>query len=560
MLEHSYSLTTCIQSLLPAASGTPGDTSLKAMLPYVWDAVGGFTILLLAYILTVPLRRRYAPSDGVDIKRHTGRQFVGAILSYVAVPILVVVFSIPVIYGLNRGRPAWSEFHHPWLLFWGLYVIVRLVEGLLVEGFVQMGRPCPLSRLTRGMLRLAIIVGIIFLLLKYQMGRQIGVLLTSTAIVTGVIGFAMQGVLGNLLAGMSLHTCRSMAVGDWIEVDGIVGQVTHVSWRETRLRAAGHVYIIPNAKIADSAIRNFSSPNPLRRHVVHVSASYGDNPGDVIAALLEAADSVPTVEKQPAPDAYITGFKDFCIDYMVRFWSNHYENAPIIEGDVMRMIWYKFTRRGIEIPFPMSGRMLDNFMQAVHAQRFERPLQSEIERNVDDLLRSDFGRKLMADSEGLCLLNRDELKAVARDVKRIRYTYGETLMRQSEQGESFYVLVQGTVKGHITNADTARPIEFELQPGALFGEMSLLTGLPRSATMTAVTNCELLEFNRDAFAHLLSLREEIPRVLSDLAAARTAKNAESLEKLRAASAAPVELAKDGILRRLTRILGEWRKR
>ncbi|MEN6577209.1 MAG: mechanosensitive ion channel family protein [Phycisphaerales bacterium] len=561
MLEHSYSLTAWIQNLLPAASGTPGDTSLKAMLPYVWDAVSGVTILLLAYILTVPLRRRYAPSDGVDIKRHTGRQFVGAILSYVAVPILVIVFSIPVIYALNRGRPAWSEFHHPWLLFWGLYAIVRLAEGLLVEGFVQMGRPCPLSRLTRGMLRLAIIVGIIFILLKYQMGRQIGVLLTSTAIVTGVIGFAMQGVLGNLLAGMSLHACRSMSVGDWIEIDGTIGQVILVSWRETRLRTTGgHIVIVPNGKLADATIRNFSSPTKLRRHDVPVSASYGDAPNDVIAALVEAADSIAKVEKHPAPAAFVTGFKDFCIDYVLRFWTKQYEQRTPIEGDVMRMIWYKFQRRGIEIPFPMSGRLLDNFMQAVHAQRFEKPLPSEIEHNVDDLVASDFGRKLMADSEGVCLLSRDELKAVARDVRRIRYTHGETLMRQNEQGESFYVLVRGTVKGSIVNADAANPIEFELQPGALFGEMSLLTGLPRSATMIAVTECELLEFNRDAFAHLLSLREEIPRVLSDLAAARTAKNVESLEKLRAASAAPVELAKDGIMRRLKRILGEWRGR
>ena len=78
--------------------------------------------------------------------------------------------------------------------------------------------------------------------------------------------------------------------------------------------------------------------------------------------------------------------------------------------------------------------------------------------------------------------------------------------------------------------------------------------------MTALTNCDLLEFDRDAFAHLLSLREEIPRVLSDLAAARAAKNVESLEKLRASTTAPVELARDGILRRLKRMLGDRRGR
>jgi CRP-like cAMP-binding protein len=424
-----------------------------------------------------------------------------------------------------------------------------------------MGRACPLSRLTRNLLRLAIMLGVAFLLIRYQLGHEIGVLLTSTAIVTGVIGFAMQGVLGNLLAGMSLHACRSMSVGDWIEVDGTIGQVTLVSWRETRLRTTGgHVVIVPNGKLADTTIRNFSSPTSLRRHDVPVSASYGDAPGDVIAALLEAADSVPEVEKQPAPDAYLTGFKDFCIEYVLRFYSKRYERRTPIEGDVMRMIWYKFNRRGIEIPFPMSGRLLDNFMQAVHAQRFEKPLASEIERIVDDLLRSDFGRKLMAGPEGVCMLSRDELKTVARDVKRTRFTRGEVLMRQNDEGESFYVLVQGKVQGSIANSDTARPVEFELQPGALFGEMSLLTGLPRSATMTATTDCELLEFDRDAFTRLLSLREEIPQVLSDLAAARARENAAVMEKLRASAVVPPELARDGILHRLKRMLGEWRGR
>jgi len=532
---------------------------LKAILPHIQNVAVALGVLFVAYLLTIPLRRRYATCDGIEPARRTGRQFLGVLLSYPAFSLVVLLLSLPVIHWLYR--PQERAYDQAWLLFWGIYAIVRLAEGLLVEGFVQMGRPCPMSRLSRGLLRLAVMMGIVFMLIRYHLGLEIGVLLTSTAIVTGVIGFAMQGVLGNLLAGMSLHACRSMAVGDWIEVDGTIGRVTLVNWRETRLRTTGgHIVIVPNGKLADTTIRNFSSPTSLRRHEVPVAASYGDAPGDVIAALLEAADGVPAVEKHPAPEAHVTGFKDFCIEYVLRFWSKHYEQRTAIEGHVMRMIWYKFTRRGIEIPFPMSGRLLGNFMEAVHAQQFEKPLASEIDRSANDLARSDFGRKLMADSEGLCILSRDELKTVARNVKRTRFTHGEILMRQGDDGESFYVLVQGKVQGHITNSDTAHPIQFELQPGALFGEMSLLTGLPRSATMTAVTNCELLEFDRGAFSHLLSLREEIPHVLSDLAAARAAKNAESLEKLRASAVVPPELARDGILHRLKRMLGEWRGR
>ena len=536
---------------------------LESVLPHIQNIALALGLLLIAYLLTIPLRRRYASSDGVEPVRRSGRQFVGVLLNYVAFSALVFVLSIPLIYWLHRTEEpqVGPPFHQAWLLFWGIYAIVRLAEGLLVETFVQMRRACPLSRLTRGLLRLALMLGVAFMLIRYQLEFKIGVLLTSTAIVTGVIGFAMQGVLGNLLAGMSLHACRSMAVGDWIEVDGTIGQVTLVNWRETRLRTlGGHIVIVPNGKLADTTLRNFSSPTNLRRHEVPVSASYGDAPGDVIAALIEAAQNVPMVEKDPTPDAHITGFKDFCIEYVLRFWSKQYERRTIIEGNVMRMIWYKFNRRGIEIPFPMSGRLLDNFMQAVHAQQFEKPLTSEIERSVDDLLRSDFGRKLMAGPDGVCMLSRDELKALARNVKRTRFTHGETLMHQNDDGESFYILVQGRVHGTIANSDTARSVEFELQPGALFGEMSLLTGLPRSATMTAATDCELLEFDRTAFTHLLSLREEIPRVLSDLAAARARENAESLEKLRASAVVPPELARDGILHRLKRMLGEWSTR
>jgi small-conductance mechanosensitive channel/CRP-like cAMP-binding protein len=536
---------------------------LESVLPYIQNIALAAVIVLIAYLLTVPLRRRYAPIYAAEPKKRSGRQFAGALLSYLAFSILVLVPSVPLIYWFSRTTEpgVWAQYYQAWLSFWVIYLIVRLVEGLFVEIFAQLGRECPLTRLTRGLMRMAIMLGVAFILIKYQIESNISVLLTSTAIVTGVIGFAMQGVLGNLLAGMSLHASRSVSIGDWIDVDGKIGKVILVNWRETRLRTlGGHIVIVPNGKLADLVVRNFSSPTNLRRHEVAVAASYGDKPGDVIEALLEAAQSVPMVEKRPAPDAYVTGFKDFCIEYVLRFWSRQYEQRVMIEGNVMRMIWYKFNRRGIEIPFPMSGRLLGNFLEAVHAQKFEKPLASEIESIVDDLLSSDFGRKLLADSEGTCLLSREELRAVARNVKRTYFTQGETLVQQNDTGESFYVLVRGKVHGSIAGDDTDRNVEFDLQSGALFGEMSLLTGLPRSATMTAVTDCELLEFDRSAFTSLLSIREEIPKVLSDLAAARAAENAAAFEKLRAAAAVPPDLGSDGILRRLKRMLGDWRAR
>lgn len=544
---------------------------LDAALPYIKNLGLASVLLLLAYGVATPLRRLYGVSDGSESGRPSRRPFAGVLLDHVIFAVLVLVPSILIVQWLPiewlveaDNLADWSKYHQAWVTFWAVYLLVRVIEGVFVGAFIRLGKPCPLTRLNRGLFRSALMLVVAFVLIKYQAGKNISVLLTSTAIVTGVIGFAMQGVLGNLLAGMSLHTSRSMSLGDWIEAEGTIGKVFLVNWRETRIRTiGGHVVIIPNGKLAEMTIRNFSSPTSLRRHEVPIAASYGDAPGDVIEALLEAAADVPAVEKHPVPDAYVTGFKDFCIEYVLRFWSRQYEQQMIIEGEVMRMCWYKFQRRGIEIPFPMSGRLLEDFFEAVHvAKGFGKMpgTESEVESIVDDLMDSDFGRKLMADVEGVCMLSRDELRTVARNVKRTRFTHGEVLMSQNDDGESFYVLVKGTLKGSIANSDAAQNIEFELKPGTLFGEMSLLTGLPRSATITAQTNCDLLEFDRLAFTQLLALRDEIPEVLSDLAAARAKANAESLEKIKASAVVPPVLARDGIFHRLKRMVGQWRGR
>jgi hypothetical protein len=99
--------------------------------------------------------------------------------------------------------------------------------------------------------------------------------------------------------------------------------------------------------------------------------------------------------------------------------------------------------------------------------------------------------------------------------------------------------------------------DFALDRRPSFGEMSLLTGQPRSAIMTTTTDCELLGFDRVVFTYILAVREDMPQVLSDLAA-RAAKNAEFMEHLKVSSVVSPDLVRDGILLRLKLMLGNWR--
>ncbi len=140
---------------------------------------------------------------------------------------------------------------------------------------------------------------------------------------------------------------------------------------------------------------------------------------------------------------------------------------------------------------------------------------------------------------------------------RNRYTSGETLFAQGDPGDTCYVLVSGHLHGRMEYEDATQAIEFEVGPGALLGEMSLMTGLPRTATVSVREEVELLEIPQEAFACLLGLHPEIPAVLSQLVADRAARNAAALERLKSISSEDLTqtLRQENILQRFLRIIG-----
>ncbi len=532
---------------------------MNAYLPAIVELSVLVLIWTLATGLSSPLRRR--------LHRDAGRPTLpGALLdlaAHLSRPVLALVVTRAVVLALGSwpAAVAWLAGHANHLAAWEIFWL-GLAALALVEGFVQLlfrlrNRPFPVPDLLMDIIRAVLVLAVAFLVLRVELGIDIGPLLASTALVTAVVGFALQGVLGNLLAGMSLHLVRSLRPGVWVDIDGLEGKVVKTNWRETRLRTMdGHLYILPNARVAEAKIHNMNEPTPLRRHVIEVGASYSDAPDEVIAALVAAARSVPQVRANPAPAAMITAFLDFGINYRLEFWTNQYHRHIPIDGDVNRMIWYQFKRRGIEIPFPMSDKLLNDFMAVVYNQRRLPPTGEDLEGIVEDLWRSDLCRTLVVDADGTPLLSRENLARVAPHVRRLPFTHGEVLCRQGDEGDSFWVVARGELAGRVEQ-DGQTAATFTLGPGTVVGEMSPLTGVPRSATLTVATGAELLEFGPEAFRALLSLHEEIPRRLADLAAERAAANREALEKLAAERerSARVELEQPGILRRLLRIVG-----
>ena len=533
---------------------------MNSILPWAVELLIFAAIYLLASAVTWPLRLRCRDEDVLTLRAAGCLRHVFAHMSR---SLAVIILTLVGLDGCSRanltGPLVPVEYHiDAWLRFWEFVLLIAFVEGLAVVVYRAFKKPFPVPDLLLSIIRGVLVVVAFLAVLHFQLGINISPVLGASALVTAVVGFALQGVLGNLLAGMSLHVVRSVVPGDWVAIGEIEGEVIQTNWRETRLRTiAGHIIVIPNSTVASATIHNMSRPTPLRRQRIFVGASYSDAPADVIDALVQSALAVPEVLREPAPSAYLVEYKDFGINYALRFWTNQYHNRLPVEGDVMRMIWYQFKRRGIEIPFPMSDKLLNDLVEVIDHQRRQPPEESEVQRTAADLQRSDFVSRLLVDEKGASLLQESDLADLARSIRRIRFTKGETIFRQGEPGETCYVVVRGRARGRVEYQDVSQANEFDLGPDSLFGEMSLVTGLPRTATVCANEEVELLEISKDTFTLLLGMREDIPQVLAKLVAERAEHNKTTLDQLKSLEASSVDesIKSASILKRFLRMLG-----
>jgi len=525
------------------------------LLPFISLCAGWVAIMGAAWLAVLPIRhlRRgsWAGGESTPVTGLTGRVFYPLAVLLLSWPVLKLaglVLSFPERFGLYRAA---------WLFFWGALFSLNLLEAACLVGYASRGKTFPVPGLLRNIIRVLVLLGVVFWVLRMVLKVDISPLLASTALLTAVIGFALQGVLGNLLAGMSIHLTRTAVPGDWVSIGGSEGKVVETNWRETRLRTTGgHTILIPNAEVASSQVRNLSIPTSLRRHEVNVGASYSDAPGDVIGALIKAARAVPEVLGKPAPAAYVTAFQDYGINYVLRFWSNRYQDRVLIDGDVSRMIWYEFKRNGIEIPFPMSDKLLNDFMAVVYRQRRLPPDDGELDLRARQILQSDLSRKFLADSSGKPLLGEQEAALLAPLVKRERFTAGETLFRQGDPGGWCLILVSGVLRGRIDPGEGKPAREFEIAPGALVGEISMITGLARTASVSSPGESEVLRFGEEAFRRLLQLDEKFSEILYRLVEARQAENLALAAAIPEVSDGDVKAAfrRENIFKRFSRLL------
>jgi CRP-like cAMP-binding protein len=318
-------------------------------------------------------------------------------------------------------------------------------------------------------------------------------------------------------------------VGHWITVGSFEGLVTEITWRATKLRTkAGNLVVVPNNIVAKEAINNYSQPEVPTRITLEVGASYDTPPNETKAAILAALANATRVLPSPAPDVVLADFGGSALTFRVRFWINDFAQDERARDEVRTFIYYEFARRGIEIPYPM---------------------QVQISRTVEDQTSSVPTRvsRLIDGVPVLAVLPADARAALARTSRTLRYAAGECIVRHGEAATSMFLVESGTVDVQLPNGDRVATTE----AGGYFGEMSLLTGAPRSATVRAAADCVLVEISGASFRAWI---QQHPATLADLASVAATRQRE-LDAARASAAESATETSSSLLQKMRAFFG-----
>jgi small-conductance mechanosensitive channel/CRP-like cAMP-binding protein len=383
--------------------------------------------------------------------------------------------------------------------------LIALMQRLVWESYFREKRQVQVPNVVRDFIALVMFLVALMAVLSFGYDVRIPGLLAGSGIAAAVIGFAMQDLLGNIFAGLAIQIGKPFIVGDWLLVDDRHVEVMAIHWRSTRLRTNDHVYLdIPNNQLARQTIANFHYPTPRHALRVTVQVDYTAPPNRVKEVLARAAAQAAGVLRDPAPQVFLKDFGESGVDYEVRFWLDNHAVYNQITDAVRTNIWYALKRANLKIPYPV------------------RTVQLEPVRTANEGSNTDVVRRVLRAQELLQGLDDGEIDRLAESAAAHTYCRGERLIEQDTEGASMFLMVRGEATVTATRDGRTQPVG-NLRTGDCFGEMSLLTGEKRSATVVATADCEVVEIGHEVFGRLLKSRPTLAGALSDLMAKRRMK-------------------------------------
>ena len=440
--------------------------------------VAVLTMCALSIIVSL-LSRRESPITELVALIRSWLVPVGAVLFY-----MIVVRAVP---PQNTGLRVIET------LFWigAIWIVTELVRILFFARPADTTWRARVPGLFVDLLRVGVIlIGAALVIALVWQGNLSGALAT-LGVGSIVIGLALQDTLGNLFAGIALLFERPFQVGDWVKVGDTIGRVLEINWRAVRIQPRSlDLVTVPNLVISKDRIHNFSRPTPVHAVENELGFGYQDPPNKVKEVLRAAA--LQTTDVLPEGVVIRTvRFSDSSVLYNARFFIERYDRLPDIQEEFMTHVWYAARRHGLTIPFPIRT-----------VYRSELPPTVPHNSHLD-------AQKLVKTVPLFSPLTSTELEKIAEECFFHDYGSQERIVTQGQRGDTMYIISTGSVAVSIGTPNAQTPPLATLNAGDFFGEMALLTGEPRAAHVTAITDVVLLVVPKQALQLILSARPEV---------------------------------------------------
>ncbi|HLO75770.1 MAG TPA: cyclic nucleotide-binding domain-containing protein, partial [Magnetospirillum sp.] len=344
--------------------------------------------------------------------------------------------------------------------------------------------------------------------LAFVFVQPVGGVLATSGLVVAVLGLALRGIIADVFSGIALNMEHPFRVGDWVQLDGgLVGMVTEMNWRATRLVTRDHTaVVVPNAVIAGSRLVNFSYPDRHYRAVLRLALPAGVPVERARRLLLSAVLGVEAVQTAPRPEVQVEGFDERGVMFAVRYWVADFADDNHCRDAVAAAVAETLAHAGLAPGVPRREVMVGRRPDGAASMGLE-----------DHLRQVPLFRRFSA----------EEISALAVRVSERPFREGECLFAQNDPGGSLLLVAEGVleVRVRVDGGETALE---RMLSGDVLGEISLLTGQPRSASAVALTDGLAYEIRKDHLEPILRARPQLAEELADLMARRQAHNRERL--------------------------------
>jgi small-conductance mechanosensitive channel/CRP-like cAMP-binding protein len=333
-------------------------------------------------------------------------------------------------------------------------------------------------------------------------------LVTTSAVLTAMLGLAAQEPLKDLFAGLELQFDDVFSVGDFLDLgDGTMGVVVSINWRDTCLKdVTGALVVVPNTKVTEVVVRNYVAFGAMGNRF-NLGLDYSLPPSQARHLLLEVLSKHPRVLENPPPAVRVQAFADSAITYDIIAFQPPGNLGDMLDlrSELLEQIWFTLERTGQSVPYPVRElRHKQTVLDAGHPEQ----------RGLDQR------RALLSRNPLFGDLSEEEMLQLARTTRCLRFAPGEVVVREGNRGDSLFQVVQGMVEV-LKDQEDAEPFQVAcLKPGDVFGEMSMLTDTSRSATVRALEECVLLEVSRPSLGPLLQQNPPLMNRLAHLVSQR----------------------------------------